>query len=167
MASSILLFILGLLKSYGIFGLFIASFLTSLIFFPGMVEFSLPILISLKFDPFLLFLSILLGSVLGGICNYYFGYAGYLFLIKKEGKEVRKVKKWLNKWGSFAIFAFSANPLPFPYDVLCVLAGIFKMDFKIFLIAMTLGKVMKYSFFILLSMFGMRLFLRYGDVPWI
>lgn len=143
-----------LLVQYGLAGLFSASFILSLIFFPGLVEAVIPVFLALKFDPLLVFLFATAGSVAGGFVNYLLGFFGSRVIKKNYSKKMKHAEKWLNKWGPFSVFVTSFVP-GFPFDIVAIAVGIFRMNFRYFMISMVLGKALKSAVFV----FGFEAFI--------
>jgi len=86
--------------------------------------------------------------------NYGLGLLGSKFI--KSRKEItEKAKKWLDMWGDLSVFITSFVP-GFPFDVVAIAVGIFRMNFKVFMIAMSLGKILKHAIII----YGTGLFLK-------
>ena len=148
-------FIINLFLKYGLIGLFLSSIVSSLFFFPGFSSFLIPIYLTLRFNPYFLLIVMTAGAIIGQMFNYYFGLFGSGKLIKQE-KEIRKAEKWLNKWGDLSVFIVNAIPF-FPSDFISVLVGFLRMNIKIFIISMTLGRFFQYALFI----FGLRLLVNF------
>jgi len=138
--------ILSFFIQYGVLGLFLSSFASSLFFFPAYASFLIPIYLTLKFNPYSLLLVLTAGSILGQIFNYYFGKFGSKHLIKHE-KEIKKAESWLNKWGVLSIFVVNLVPF-FPADFVSVLVGFLRMDLKTFIISTSVGKVIQFALLI-------------------
>jgi membrane protein YqaA with SNARE-associated domain len=138
--------ILSLFMKYGLLGLFLSSFISSLFFIPAYVSFLIPLYIAIKINPYLLLIVITTGSILGQILNYYFGFFGSKHLIKYE-KEIKNATKWLNKWGEISLFIINLVPI-LPADFVSVLVGFLRMDKKVFLISMGLGRLFQYALII-------------------
>lgn len=147
--------LLSLTLQYGLIGLFLCSFLSALIFFPGIADYTLPFFIAMNFDPVLTFASITSGSMLGAVINYYLGFVNSGLVMKQKLKSV-SVKKWINRWGEKSMFVLSLLPLPIPFDVFTVAAGYLKMSFKKFVVSVFAGRVIKYACFILILILGIN-----------
>lgn len=144
----------SIMIKYGLFGLFTQSFLSSLVFIPAFTELIIPVYLGLKFSPFLVLLAVSLGSILGGLVDYYMGFFGSKILFKKR-KEIKVAKEWLNKWGDLSVFL--ASFLPIPFDFVAITVGFLRMDIKAFSIAMSIGKTLKYAAFV----FGVEFLLKF------
>lgn len=169
-ALSVWLELSHILYKYGLLGFFVISYVMSLVFIPGGPELLLPALLYLKFNPNLVFIIMLSGSVLGAMTNYYIG-RGVARAAKIKKEKIEKIlsralhvkegsvvhaKKFLDKWQDFAIFIASILPPPFPFDVFTVVVGFLRMDSKLYLFFMALGKALQYSLIILLLKYGIR-----------
>jgi membrane protein YqaA with SNARE-associated domain len=146
-----------ILNEYGLVGLFAGSFIQSLVIFPGLVEALIPVFLALQYNPYLVFVAALAGSVLGGFVNYLLGSFGSKFVKKNHEKIMKKSEKWLNRWGPFSIFVTSFIPA-FPFDIIAVAVGLLKMNFRQFFISMVLGKATKTA----LVVFGFQAFVELG-----
>lgn len=151
----------ALFSQYGIAGLPLASFILSLVFFPGIAEALIVLYIPLKFNPFLVFLLVTLGSIAGGLVNYYFGVLGKKIAFKKETLD--KAHVWLKKWGNLSVFITSFIP-GFPFDIIAVLVGFLGLDFRTFFIWMSLGKILKFGLVTLLVVFGLRAIHKIAEI---
>jgi len=141
--------IISFLARHGISGLFLGSFIGSLVFFPAPLEIVTVLAVTLGYDPFKVTVSMTLGSLLGALVNYYMGYFGSKVMIKE--KEIKKVKGWIDRWGDPMVFVTSL--LPFPFDIVAVTVGILRMNVKDFVIAAFLGKFLKFLFFAFVGKF--------------
>jgi len=142
----------GLLK-FGLVGLFVSSFASSLFFFPAYASFLIPIYLKIGFNPWHILIIITAGSVIGEIANYYLGFIGSKYIYRKE---MKKVEKWLYKWGGMSVFIVNLIPM-FPADIIDALVGFLRMDFKMFFIGMTAAKILQYA----LLIFGTEIFFRF------
>jgi len=142
----------GFLK-FGLVGLFVSSFVSSLFFFPAYATFLIPIYLKLGFNPWHILIVITAGSVIGEIVNYYLGFIGSKYIYHKE---MKKAEKWLYKWGGMSVFIFNLIPM-FPADIIDALVGFLRMDFKMFFIGMSTAKILQYG----LLIFGTEIFFRF------
>ena len=93
-------------------------------------------------------IALVLGSIIGGILNYFIGFGGNKLFSKFKKKEntrysehEKKGNKLLDKFGWSAIF-FAAW-IPVMGDLILISAGVKKMKFKKFIIFMVTGKIVK------------------------
>lgn len=141
----------SLIVHYGLAGLFISSLLGSTIFIPFSVEAVLPFLVGLKLDPVQIILVSAIGATIGTCVNYAIGfYATELVEKKLGGKNLKKAKDLMDKYGWPGLFLIlvAPVPLPIPVDPLTVIPGLAKMNFPEFVLIVLLAKLLKYSFFV-------------------
>ena len=142
----------------GYLGLFVASFLAATVV-PLSSEIVLSLLIANEYD-FVSSLSIAtLGNWLGGISSYGLGYIGNwqilerFFRIKQE--KVGNLRNFIKRWDSPLAFLCW---LPLVGDVFAVGLGFFKIDFKKVALWMLVGKMLRYSIWGTLTLWGISLF---------
>ena len=132
-------------QEYGIIGLFLNSLLAAK-GIPLPTEILTSALLIGGENIFLVVIALIIGSVIGGILNYFIGLGGNK-LVKKLKKNTdkkehdKKHNKLLDKFGWSAIF-FAAW-IPVIGDLILISAGIKKMKFTKFLIFMISGKIIK------------------------
>ncbi len=79
-----------------------------------------------------------------------------LFLRKNKRADIKKSNDKLQRYGNIGMFFFASTPLPFTLAIYA--AGAVRLDRKGFLIAVSLGRLAKYSAFALfLRLFGINL----------
>jgi membrane protein YqaA with SNARE-associated domain len=142
----------------GYLGLFVARFLAATVI-PLSSEVVLSLLIANEYD-FVSCLSIAtLGNWLGGISSFGLGYIGNwqilerFFRIKQE--KVGNLRIFIKRWGSPLAFLCW---LPLVGDVFAVGLGFFKIDFKKVALWMLVGKMLRYSIWGTLTLWGISLF---------
>ena len=132
-------------QEYGIIGLFLNSLLAATAI-PLPTEILTSALLIGGENIFLVVIALIIGSVIGGILNYFIGLGGNK-LVKKLKKNTdkkehdKKHNKLLDKFGWSAIF-FAAW-IPVIGDLILISAGVKKMKFIKFLIFMISGKIIK------------------------
>ena len=132
-------------QEYGIIGLFLNSLLAATAI-PLPTEIITSALLIGGENIFLVVIALIIGSVIGGILNYFIGLGGNK-LVKKLKKNTdkkehdKKHNKLLDKFGWSAIF-FAAW-IPVIGDLILISAGVKKMKFTKFLIFMISGKIIK------------------------
>jgi membrane protein YqaA with SNARE-associated domain len=129
--------------------LFLSAFLAATIL-PASSEIILTSLnIQNNHNQYLLVAIATIGNVLGSVVNWFMGY----YFIKLKNRKWFPIKKnkiykysiYYHKWGtSSLLFAW----LPIIGDPLTIIAGIFKTNFYLFLILVTIGKMGRYLFLI-------------------
>ncbi|MGH1520795.1 MAG: YqaA family protein [Nitrosopumilus sp.] len=134
-------------QDYGVIGLFLNSLLSATAM-PLPTEILTSALLIGGENVILVGIALVLGSIIGGILNYFIGFGGNrLFnkLKKKENNEdtehEKKGNKLLDKFGWSAIFF--ASWIPVIGDLILISAGAKKMKFKKFIMFMVTGKAVK------------------------
>tara|TARA_B100000575_G_C22894287_1_gene520231 strand:+ start:208 stop:645 length:438 start_codon:yes stop_codon:yes gene_type:complete len=127
--------------------LFISSLLSSTIL-PGHSEITLTTLILLeKYSQFLLIFFASLGNILGSIINWYLGFYITKFINKSwfpfTKEQLNKVSLWYLKYGKWSLL-FSW--VPFIGDPLTIVAGMFRVPLVIFIIIVSISKILRYIF---------------------
>tara|TARA_B110001454_G_scaffold3195_1_gene2943 strand:+ start:485 stop:985 length:501 start_codon:yes stop_codon:yes gene_type:complete len=135
----------NIFQEYGIIGLFFNSLLAATAI-PLPTEILTSALLIGGENIFLVAIVLIIGSVIGGILNYFIGFGGKELVkkMKKKSnieKHEKKHNKLLDKFGWSAIF-FAAW-IPIIGDLILISAGIKKMKFIKFSIFMVSGKVIK------------------------
>ena len=129
------------------FSLFLISFLAATIF-PLSSELTLASLLSTdNYNSFALIGAASLGNILGSVFNWLLGFYLLTYINKKwfpfNERQITYASKKFNKFGIWSLlFAW----LPFIGDPLTFVAGILKVNFLLFLILVTIGKVSRYFF---------------------
>lgn len=130
--------------------LFFSAFFAATIF-PAQSELVLFSLNQLgQHSKLILLLVATIGNVLGAVVNYFLGF--YLLKLKDKKwfklneKQINKFTLRYEKWGKWSLlFAW----MPIIGDPLTVVAGIFKTNFWLFLLLVTIGKAARYIVFLL------------------
>ena len=135
----------NIFQEYGIIGLFLNSLLAATAI-PLPTEILTSALLIGGENIFLVAIVLIIGSIIGGILNYFIGFGGNKLVKKmKKKSEVEKHgtkhNKLLDKFGWSAIF-FAAW-IPIIGDLILISAGIKKMKFLKFSIFMVSGKIIK------------------------
>jgi len=129
----------------GYLGLFISAFLAATLL-PFYSELALVAMARAGgFDPFLLWAVATLGNTLGAAVNW--GLGRYLLHFQDRrwfpfsSAQMEKATKWYNRWGVWSLlFAW----LPWGGDPLTFVAGVLRVDFRIFLLLVGVGKALRY-----------------------
>ena len=134
------------LTEWGLFGLFISSFLSATVI-PFSSEFVLSFMILNGFDIYLTILIATIGNWLGGLSSYLIGRLGKWTIIEKyfgvDKNKVFNFKLKVDRWGSVLAF-FSW--LPIIGDVIAVSLGFFRTNFILVSVWMLFGKILRYIF---------------------
>jgi membrane protein YqaA with SNARE-associated domain len=125
-------------------GLFLAAFLAATIL-PLSSEVVLSFLLLNDYDPVIVVSVATVGNVLGSFTNYAIGFWGSRFLVRKvlrvSEDEFAKAERRFKKYGVWALlFAW----VPIIGDPLTVVAGVLKINFTLFTILVTVGKLTRY-----------------------
>ncbi len=127
------------LQSYGYFGMFILGIVGNAIPFLT-VPFLIPVFfIASVLDPFLLGISVGIGSALGKCVSYAIGRGGVRIFGEKKQNELKVFSELLGKYGTVAVYLFTF--LPLPDDIIIIPFGMAKYSFKKFFIALLAGKL--------------------------
>ncbi|MDE2590448.1 MAG: DedA family protein [Patescibacteria group bacterium] len=136
---------------FGILSLFFNSMFGAVIPFP--TEITSSALLLAGQNAISIFLVMSAGSVIGGIVSYVIGYDGNKIfnllhrMQKKEHHEKGLVLLYRYGWGIIAI----ASWIPILGDVITIVAGVKKYNFKNFFISMVVGKVTHAMFIVYFS----------------
>ena len=131
------------LESLGLFGLFLATFLSATIL-PFSSEAILLFFLTKGVDPTICLSIATLGNSLGGASNYFIGRLGNPIWLKRLGVKENTIaenEKWVTKYGSILAF-FSW--IPFLGDPLLVVLGYFRSNPTFTLLWMIIGKFLRY-----------------------
>jgi membrane protein YqaA with SNARE-associated domain len=123
--------------------LFVISFLINLSFIPLPFAVSLMIAAAAKYNPLMIALIGSLGACLGEMSGYYVGLLGKKVALANETRGYQMVRKWIDKYGFWAIVFISFQPV-LPVEVGGIVAGAVKMPVVKFLPALWIGKLPKY-----------------------
>jgi membrane protein YqaA with SNARE-associated domain len=148
-----------LFTQYGLLGLFLNGLLSSVIPIP--TELTISALLASGQNQLDVFIVLTMASIIGGLLAYYLGYTGKKLSLqirknRSEGTDTNYVGNpdttyrtekekrssiMLERYGWFIIFL---SPwIPIFGDVIPIIAGVKKYDFKKFVIVMSIGKTVK------------------------
>lgn len=142
---------------YGLFGLFLNSIFASFIPVPVVVT-SAALLFDGE-DASIVLIVMIVGAISGGVLSYVIGYDG-----KKLYRLLRKIHKdeyfeknftWLNKYGWIIIFI--SNFIPVLTEIVTIIAGVKKYNFKRFMISMSMARII-HSF---IAVYFANVFIQY------
>ncbi|MFH1785248.1 MAG: VTT domain-containing protein [Candidatus Micrarchaeota archaeon] len=137
------------LREYGYLGVFLISLIASAtLFFPA-PGWAAVIAMSGFLNPVYLGLAAGIGSALGELTGYVAG-KGARDLLSKNIKESKKIERLVEKYDMLAIFFFAFIPNPL-FDIAGIISGGLKIPWWKYLIACSLGRILRYS---LLAYFG-------------
>lgn len=123
------------IEKFGLLGLFIDVYLVDALIVPLTPDVFLLILVSNETNQIFGLILICIASVLGGISGYGIGkYLHKLRIVQRlTSKYEQRGEKLFQRYGTWAVAIAAFTPIPF--STICWLAGIFKMDFKPFVLA--------------------------------
>lgn len=97
----------------------------------------------------LVFIISMIGIIVSATFIYYI--SNYLeldfFLDKVKSKRVENIRNKINKYGFWVVLGWSFFPLV-PTDLICYVAGTIQMNFKKFIIALTIGEAILVSIYV-------------------
>jgi membrane protein YqaA with SNARE-associated domain len=129
---------------YGLFGLFLAAFLSGSVF-PFNSESVLSLLIYSGFDITSTLAAATAGNTLGGISIYYLGYLGKMEWIEKYAKvKPEKIHAILPKLRRYGAVAASLSFVPIFGDVVILALGFFRISPVFTIFFMMIGKTARY-----------------------
>lgn len=135
----------NLIASYGYIALFFASIVSaSTVIIPMPLYVLIFFASSLGLNPLIVSVVSGVGSGIGEITGYLVGVAGRKVVSKsvhKKFKKIAELTKLIKRYGFFAIIVIGI--LPFPFDVIGIIAGASNFGVKKFLLASIISKIGK------------------------
>lgn len=130
--------------AYGMWGMFFSAFLAATIL-PLSSELVLGYLLSHGSDASALVAVATFGNVLGALLNYVMGGIGSRFVVEKilrisEGEMEKAIRRFRTHGAMCLLLAW----VPVIGDPLTLAAGVLKVDLRVFLILVTIGKCGRY-----------------------
>jgi membrane protein YqaA with SNARE-associated domain len=145
MIEGFLLWVEAFILQYGLSGTFIIALLESFIF-PIPTAAIIAPATGFGLDPLMVTIVATIGSVIGAVIGYALGfYLGHPVAERLFKKHIPRVEKWFDKYGAWAILIAAFTPVPFKVFTWC--GGIFRMDFKKFIIASIIGRFAQFALF--------------------
>jgi membrane protein YqaA with SNARE-associated domain len=159
--------ILGLMKLLGIWGVFVIAFADSaLLVMP--VDFVVAKYVYEDHRRLLLYITMAsLGSALGSIPLYILGYLGGEKVLRKRISEERflKIHRSFEQHEFWALMFPGMLPPPLPFKVFVLGAAVFEMRFRDFLVAIFLGRLVRFGVLsVLVLWFGPQIVGLFGGV---
>jgi membrane protein DedA with SNARE-associated domain len=111
------------------------------------------------------------GSVIGGFVTYRIARKGGKETLERKvrAKKLKKVYKTFERWGFGAVAVGALLPPPMPFVPVLLVAGSMQYSVKKFLLALTLGRVVRYFILAFLAarygQHAMKLFSHNGYPP--
>src|SRR5262245_26925322 len=141
-------------------GLFLIAFLdSSFLSLPEFADFMVVLMVPHHMARMLVYaISATLGSIVGCLLIYYIGKKGGDALIAKRftTRNVERAKAALQRHGVMAVLVPSLLPPPAPFKIFVLLAGVAHIDVRHFVLAIALGRGVRYLALGLLAV-------RYGE----
>ena len=132
---------MGEFEQYGYLGAFLVAFIASIsIIFPipGII-----LVLAIAANPDLNWAVVALAAAIGGglgeTTAYLAGYGGAVVISPSHSKWYERAEKWMKRYGSATIFAFSLSWLPF--DIVGIAAGALRFTYWKFLLATLAGRL--------------------------
>lgn len=138
------------LAGFGYPGVGILMFLSSSTIVLPAPGFAAVLLAGTVWNPLLVGLSAGIGAATGELSGYALGAGGSAVLDLQEGKNWKRVHRWLEKHGFVAILVMALIPNPL-FDVLGMVAGTTAYPLKKFWVTCAVGNSIKYAAMALLS----------------
>lgn len=139
MIADVLLF---LVRNFSYVGVFVVALIaTSTIIVPFPVDVAIFFTPGLGLHPLLVSIAAGLGASVGELTGYYVGVGGGTIKSVKNSRITRFFVRFFKKAGFLTLVVTAA--IPFPFDVIGILAGVSKYDVKKFLVATAIGKTLK------------------------
>ena len=159
--------ILGLMKVLGIWGAFVIAFADSALL--GMpVDFIVATYVYQDRARMLLYVAMAsLGSALGSIPLYAIGYLGGEKVLRKRIPEERflKIHRSFEQHEFWALMFPGMLPPPMPFKIFVLAAAVFEMKFRDFLVAIFLGRFVRFSILsVLVLWFGPQIVSVFGGM---
>jgi len=154
-------FITAILGSVGGWGLFFIAFIDSSFGTLPVINDALVIALSLKTPELMPFYALMAtaGSVLGCLTLYFFARKGGEVALRKKAspEKIERIRNWFDRNEFFAIAIPCVLPPPMPFKLFVLAAGVFQVRLRYFLLALTLGRGVRYFFWGFLAVkFGER-----------
>ena len=139
--ASFLLWSEGFIATFGYLGVFVVSLVSAASIFIPVPGFIFILAAATFLNPFLVAIVAGAGMAIGEMTGYAIGGGSSYILKKGDYKWLKMGEKWFKKdRGFFIILIFAATPLP--DDITGILGGMFKYDWRRFLLAAFIGKTL-------------------------
>lgn len=138
----------SLVASLGGLGLFTAAFLDASFLSLPVINDVLVIHLSIENPAMMPFyvLMALLGSLAGCVVLYFIAKkGGEVMFRKKVGKRAERIRAWVHRNAFLSIAVPSILPPPMPFKAFVLAAGVFQMPLRIFVIALVVGRGLRYT----------------------
>ena len=151
---------------WGYLGIFLVNLVGSASIIFLVTAFIVTFAMGAVLNPWLVGLVTGVGAALGELTGYILGYAGKEVGERRDGKWLKRTRKWAEKRGVFPLIVlFAATPLP--DDITGIIAGVISYDWKRFLLACLIGKIIMGTALAWGGFFGVGWILQaFGGVGW-
>ncbi len=139
------------LEHYGYLAVFLVGLVTNatLIFpVPGLAVSSV---LGSVFNPWIVGLVGGLGQALGELTGYMAGYSSHTWV--DEHPRYRGLVRWMQRYGILTVFFLALLPNPV-FDVAGIIAGVLRLDVRMFLVSCAAGKIIKNIAFAVAGYYG-------------
>ncbi len=135
---------------WGYVGAFLISFVSSATIILPAPGIAVIIAMSAALDPITLGVVAGVGSAFGELTGYIAGASGRALIPIQHRSKFERLHSLTNNYGAVVLAFLAAIPFPF-FDFAGMVAGMLKMHIVIFIIAVAIGKSIKYTILILLG----------------
>ncbi|MBI3984958.1 MAG: VTT domain-containing protein [Candidatus Levybacteria bacterium] len=142
-------------QTLGLVGLFIINLVSSATFFVSGPAFLTVIAGGSVYNPLLVAFIASLGASIGDLVSFALGHSGRHVALRRLEKHPWFVfiEKVFKKHGFWIIFLFALIPNPL-FDAIGLIAGVFRLNWKIFFVLILLGR---FTRFIILALIGAKI----------
>jgi membrane protein YqaA with SNARE-associated domain len=134
---------------WGYIGILIASFLASTILPLASEVVFTGVILTMRLDPWICVAVATVGNTLGGLTCYWMGHLGKLEWIERFLKiKKEKLDEWVKNYHKYGDWLVFFSFMPIIGDLIAVTAGYLRSNLKIVVIAMFLGKLSRYVFWL-------------------
>jgi membrane protein YqaA with SNARE-associated domain len=148
------------LGHWGYIGAFVISLIASATIVLPAPGLAIVIAMGAALDPVLLGVVAGVGSALGELTGYIAGSTGRALIPEERTRQIDTLQRLTRKYGAVLLFVLAAIPFPL-FDFAGIVAGMLKMRVWTFLIAVALGKSIKYIILILIGSGSLQMLQRW------
>jgi membrane protein YqaA with SNARE-associated domain len=138
------------LGHWGYVGAFLISLLASATIILPAPGIAVVIAMSTSFDPLLLAVAAGIGSAIGELSGYLAGASGRALVPESRRDQFERLHRLTDRYGVVTLALLAALPLPL-FDFAGIAAGILRMRISSFVVAVAIGKTLKYAVLIVLG----------------
>lgn len=137
----------SLIASVGGLGLFAAAFLDASVFSLPIINDILVIRLSIQNPAAMPYYATMatLGSLAGCVLLYFVARKGGEVMFRKRvGPRAARIRAWVQRNGFLSIVVPAILPPPMPFKAFVLAAGVFQMPMRVFVIALLVGRGLRY-----------------------